>query len=178
MTDDRRPNLTTADRNAWRSGPEGLYSNGAVVSFQRYRRPPENMVRLAPASCGVLPVVREASGFGFLLAVPDDEAFWIGPVIEAGGDGELAIAVELVDGAVVVVGRYRRSGAFAIPGVPRPDGLFDACCRATISEVRLRSAAGIARIGLADVREFVARTGHDPPARLDAGAAYGDWRLP
>jgi hypothetical protein len=176
MTDDRRANLTTGDRDAWRSGPEGLYSNGAVVSFQRYRRPAENMVRHAPASCGVLPVAREASGF--LLALPEHEAFWIGPVIEAGGGGELNIEVELVDGAVVVLGRYSRSGAFVIPGIPRPDGLFDAFCRATISEVRLGSAAEIARIGLADVREFVARTGHDAPAPFDAGAAYGDWRLP
>jgi hypothetical protein len=176
MTCGGRANLTTGDQGGWRSGSEGLHCNGTVVSFQRYRLPPGNVVRHAPASCGVLPVARESDGF--LLAQPDDEAFWIGAVIEAGGGGELVIAVELVDGVVVVLEHYARSGAFVIPGVPRPDGLFDAFCRATIFEVRLGRAEEIVRVGLVDVQQFVARTGHDPPAPFDAGAAYGGWRLP
>jgi hypothetical protein len=124
----------------------------------------------------VLPVGR--GGDGFLLALPNDEAFWIGLVVHAGGRGQLTIAVELVDGVAVELGRYQRQGTFVIPGVPRPDGLFDVFCPATISHIRLGGAAEMARIGLAGVEDFVARTGRDPPAPFDPAAAYGGWRLP
>jgi len=164
------------DENPWRVGPEGLISNDAVISFQRFRRPANGIVQKAPKSCGVLP-----AGFGrsgLLLAVPRDEAFWIGVLLDASWRGELAIGVERIDRTLISLARIGRSGATTIDGMPRPDGGFEVLCSDTILAVQIDNGSVSCRIELTSVEDFVARTGREPPSPFNADAAYQGWRLP
>jgi hypothetical protein len=165
-----------SDENPWRIGPEGLISNGAVLSFQRFRRPADGIVHEAPPSCGVLPAGYGRSGL--LLAVPRDEAFWIGVLLDASWSGELAIAVERIDRTMISLARIGRLGASTIDGIPRHDGRFDVFCSDTILAIQLDNGAVVCRIEITSVEDFVARTGRKPPSSFNAGTAYQGWRLP
>jgi len=165
-----------SDDTPWRIAPEGLISNGAVVSFQRFRRPADGIVHQAPSSCGVLPV--GFGGGGLWLAVPRDEAFWIGVLLDASWRGELEIGVERIDRTLISLARTGRSGASTIDGIPRPDGRVDVFCHDTILAVQLDGGAVVCRIELTSVDDFVARTGRKPPSPFNADAAYQGWRLP
>ena len=161
---------------SWQIGPEGLVLQDAVVSFQRYRCPAERVICKAPASCGVLPVAPGPKGL--LLAVPSGEAFWIGVLVGAGWQGELAISARLASDATIPLARFDRSGAFSIDGMPRSDGAFDALCRDTVMGFTVARGDETTRIDLASVEDFVAQTGNKPPSPLNPGAAYRGWRLP
>ncbi len=168
--------MTACPERVWQIGPEGLSYEGIVVSFQRFRRPAQTTVDKAPASCGVLPVAPGRNSL--LLAVPREEAFWIGVLIQVSLSSALEITAELSDHTMISLARFTRAGAFTIDGIPRPDGQFDIFCADTIRRVLLGFGSGITRIDVASVEEFVAQTGRPPPAPFNANAAYQGWRLP
>jgi hypothetical protein len=161
----------------WRSAREGLLVHGAVVSFQRYQCPSERIVREAPSSHGALPVAAE--GDHFLLALPFQEAFWVGVIVPKDWRrGTLSFAAMQADGKVLVFERFAQPGTFLVPGIPRADSQFDVFCRESVSELQLAGAVGTKHIVVCDPENFSARSGQAPPEPFNPHAAFGGWLLP
>src|SRR5258708_6730223 len=95
---------------------EGLVLGRAVISFQRYPRPPEGFICEIPASCGVLPLALAERVC--LLPLADDEAFWIGVLIDADAQEEIILSLLGDEGRLLTVGRYSRRGMFVVGGIP------------------------------------------------------------
>ena len=164
------------DRWLWRSGREGLFLEDAVVSFQRYRCPSDKIVREAPSSHGALPVAAE--GYHYLLALPTQEAFWVGVIVPKDWrHGTLSFAMQ-ADGKILVAERFAQPGMFVVPGIKRSDGQFNVFCRESVSELQLAGAGGTKRIIVCDPENFSARTGQAPPEPFNRHAAFGGWLLP
>jgi len=165
------------DFRIWQSGRGGLFTDDAVVSFQRYLCPSDKVVADAPSSHGALPVA--PAGNHYLLPLPDQEAFWVGIVLPKDWDrGKLQFVAMHADGRVLVSEQFTRPGMFVVPGIKRSDGQFDVFRLESVSELLLTRAGRIARIVICDPRAFVVRTGQAPPETFDPNAVFGGWRLP
>ncbi|MGC4000994.1 MAG: hypothetical protein QM767_27455 [Anaeromyxobacter sp.] len=79
------------------SAPAELVLGPVTVSFQRYARPEEGFVGRTPPSHGALPVA--AAGGDHLVAVPEDEAFWLGLVARSPRQPALVRVAAVVGGA-------------------------------------------------------------------------------
>lgn len=135
------------------------------------------MVQRAPSSCGALPIAKV--GERFVLALPDQEAFWIGVIIP--GDwkhGEWRAAVLNAGGKLIEIERLAHPGIFVIPGLLRPDGGYDVFWRQAVSEIQLIGKSGVARIVVSDPRTYFVCSGQPPPGPLDPDAVFGGFRLP
>jgi hypothetical protein len=173
----RLNNLVADSTWIWQSGPGGLTLDHAVVSFQRFLRPAIRTVRKAPRSYGVLPVA--AMGTNFMLALPEQEAFWLGVTVPSTWSGGAWNAAALnTAGKLVDLERISRPGTFVIPGMRRPNGEFEVLCRENVSQIQLVGPAGVAHILVCSPETFARRSHQAPPEPFDPNAAYGGWRLP
>ncbi len=174
---------------SWRRCFEAEAAPGLRVSFQRYVRPADGLVHASLSSLGTLPIARGPDGT-HLVAVPGNEAFWLGFTRDAGRRGPLHVTatVALADGRTALVTQPAENGLATLDGIRRPDGklgcLYGAAAvaddpGAVVSVTIAVPAVGSQlTIGLVDPATFVARTGLDPPTPLDQTAGYAGWRLP
>ena len=185
--------------------PGGLMIPPALhVSFQRYARPPENVITKAPSSLGALPVGIAQSG-NLVLPLAPDEAFWIGlEVTQADAHMHLAVrfqspgepALDALSGETSSDARARR---VAVPPHQRIDGIALAASgfRSFARTVHAREDGATAllelvtthgvdhearshptRVVIVDYLTFETMTGRTRPAPLDPGAKYQGWLLP
>lgn len=160
----------------WIGGRAGLGWGRLLVSFQRFAPPPGGLVHRAPRSLGALPVA--AGPTSFVLPLGDEEAFWLGVLAPEGSHDEaLELEVARPQGSRVAVARVETAGNTAIPGLARPDGLFDVFRRTTIVELTALHRGSTAVVRLCDPATYAGLTGAAPPP-LDPSAGYGGWRLP
>jgi hypothetical protein len=176
------------------------------VSFQRYPYPEGGVLDALPRSCGALPILGPipSGGVGGVGGVtvpcPAGEALWIGLVrtglVRAGLERTGLVRTEVAGPTWRVAASVAVSEALvdvppavAVPGLPRGDGTWWALAReprgagapaCDVLELRAVPAGGAAasvRVVLVDAGEYRA-LGGAPLEPLDAGAAYGGWRLP
>jgi hypothetical protein len=183
---------------------EGLrFGSLLIISFQRFKRPRDGVIDVAPASLGALPVGASESG-ELLLPLADDEAFWMGltPYIPA-TVVELAVRVELKGYGLVDAFSGERCGSKAtnmvrippvtvIDGIRRADRSFLVFSRGTreqrlhachsvqfiASEAGRDDAGSTAAVRLVDYAAFAELTKSPPPSPLDPDAGYKGWQLP
>jgi hypothetical protein len=171
------------------------------VSFQRYARPPDNVIGQAPSSLGALPVALCASG-ELALPVAPDEAFWIGcEMMQPGTHAQLAIRFESpTEGAVDALSGARWTERHArwidvpahssVDGIALPTGGLRPFARTRVAHeddsialLALAARADAAdsewiRIILVDYGKYETMTGRARPAPLDRDAQYQGWLLP
>jgi len=176
--------------------PPGLH-----VSFQRYARPPDNVIAQAPSSLGALPVAPSASG-ELALPVAPDEAFWIGfEMMQAGTHVQLAVRFESPnEGAVDALSGARWTDRHAtwidvpphssVEGIALPQGGLRPFARTRTAHeedsnalLALTTRAGAddsdcIRVLLVDYGKFETLTGRARPTPLDRDAQYQGWLLP
>jgi len=156
----------------------GLRLGQCLISFQRYEAPAAGTVRQSPPSLGALPLAR--TELGFLLALAEREAFWIG--IEAAPSlGERFLEMNLigVDGTVHSVVPALQRALTIIPGLEHADGRrFDCLSRRTVRELHLRARNEAARVLVVDCITYQEQSGFPAPAPIDNAAGYRGRRLP
>jgi hypothetical protein len=181
--------------------PGGLIvAPGLHVSFQRYARPPGDVVARAPSSLGALPLGVALSG-ALVLPVAPDEAFWIGlEMTRAAASAEIGLRFEspsqpAVDALSGAPWNEERPAWMAVPPGTSIDGIALAtggfrCFTRTRNDaeddatgmlgvvVRAEGGRRTTRIALLAYAGFESATGHPRPATLDRSSQYGGWRLP
>jgi hypothetical protein len=153
---------------------EGLRLSSLLVSFQRFRRPAGDRVLAPPTSLGALPVGKDQQSPAFLLALADDEGFWIG-ILDS--QNPLEIEAVLADGSTCFVARAD-GGTAVIPGIPEPNQSYRVLARSSASALRVRASRELATVELVTPLEYSRRSGSPAPEPLEPSAGYGGWRLP
>jgi hypothetical protein len=154
--------------------PEGLAFGKSVLSFQRYPKPINPVLREAPSSWGALRVAKD--GHRFLVGVPEAEAFWVGMVVN---DPTPAFSVvgRSPRGDSQELHYCDRAGIVALPGFLHPNGYL-AFPLDTIEDITMVSISRVHGISFVTARDFVMRTSEPGPLALNPNDAYQGWRMP
>jgi hypothetical protein len=116
---------------------------------------------------------------GVWLAMPREEAFWIGierPDVRSWR--RMTLHFLRTDGTTQAVIAERKGSMALAAGFALADGSYECFTLKTVTEIEAHLGRHRTRIRVVDPQVYTAHTGLPGPAPVDATDGYGGWRLP